>query len=243
MNFFDFSSITTTLATVLIVDDQVGNIQVLAGLLEMEGYSVSYALSAQEALKRLTVIGPDLILMDLFMPDVSGLELCQQIKSNPIYQEIPIIFVTASYDPNHIPAAFDSGAADYILKPFNRKELAIRVATHIQLRHKTLALHQIKDQIDTLNTILSHTQEGILILDPAGRIQSANPAAAQMLNQPLHTLCGSRLDPSILEQQDHQDPSIKILKSNGQPGFAQITHLPGEWNGRPASIVYLRELN
>lgn len=72
--------------TISIVDDQIDNIKLLAGLLESQGYSVAYALDAETALQRLHLLPPDLILLDLFMPGTNGLEFCEPIKADPIYQ-------------------------------------------------------------------------------------------------------------------------------------------------------------
>lgn len=222
---------------ILIVDDQISNIQVLALFLETQGYSVSYALNAEEALQRLQAIHPDLILLDLFMPDVNGLELCKQIKANPDSQDIPIIFLTASHDEQHIIAAFEQGAADYVMKPFKAQEVVARASFHIKLRQQTIELRQAKDKLDT---IVTHVQDGLLVIDKAGIIQFANPAAAQMFNQPIDSLLGHHLGQPIVERKLTQ---IDILRLNGQPGIAEITVGLATWEDQPVSVVCLRDIS
>jgi len=92
---------------ILIVDDLKANLKLLTYILEAKGYQTSFAISGRDALERLTVLTPDLILLDLMMPDLNGLEVCQRVKSNPDYRDIPIIFLTASQEEHHLIEAFE----------------------------------------------------------------------------------------------------------------------------------------
>lgn len=121
--------------TILVVDDISQNLQTVGAILDTTGYDMIFALSGQQALDCLKTIQVDLILLDLMMPEMSGIELCQYLKSNPAYQEIPVIFLTASNDPQRTLAAFEAGAVDYVTKPFNTLELLARVKTHLELKH------------------------------------------------------------------------------------------------------------
>jgi two-component system, cell cycle response regulator len=230
-------SMKTEAPIILIVDDQINNIQVLAPFLEAHDYSISYALNASETLQRLNAIQPDLILLDLFMPDISGLELCRQIKANPHYQDIPIIFLTASHDEEHIIAAFDKGAADYVMKPFNTHELLARAETHIQLRRQTIQLRQAKTKLDT---IVTHIDDGLLVIDESGIIQFANPAAAQMFEKPLDVLVGHEIGEPII---DRKLTEIGIVRLNGEPGIAEISVGSATWEDKPAYVVCLRDIS
>ena len=222
---------------ILIVDDQSDNVQVLSLFLETQGYSVTYALNAQDALQRLSAVQPDLILLDLFMPDVNGLDLCKAIKAEPDCQDIPIIFITASHDQQHLMDAFECGAADYMTKPFKAKEVLARARTQIKLRRQTIQLRQAKDK---LNTIASYVQEGLLVLDKNGSIQFANPAAAHMLQQSVEELVGHPLETPIVEKKLTQ---IEIRRLNGELGFGEITVSETDWNDQPASVVCLRDIS
>lgn len=225
------------LPTILIVDDLIDNIQVLALFLEAHGYSITYALSGKEAFQRLEAIQPDLILLDLFMPDVNGLEVCQQIKADVNYQDIPIIFLTASHDEVHVISAFEKGAADYVMKPFKAQEVLARAAAHINLRQQTIALRRARQKLDT---IVTQVKDGILVIDKHGTIQFANPAIALMFNQPITDLLGQQLGIPLIEKHLTQ---IEILRLNGEVGIAEITAAETEWDDQPAWIVCLRDIS
>ena len=119
--------------TILTVDDIPGNADVLRKTLEVEGYSISMALSGEVALKIAPKIKPDLILMDVMMPGMDGFETCRKLKEDPVFENTPIIFVTGKAATEDIVDAFKSGGADYITKPFRSEEVLARVGTHIRL--------------------------------------------------------------------------------------------------------------
>jgi diguanylate cyclase (GGDEF)-like protein len=140
----------------LIIDDQPDNIRTLVSFLEHSGYSVSYALDAEAGMSRLAFLRPDLILLDLFMPKINGLQFCEQLKKNPTYQDIPIIFLTASDNEQDVITAFEKGAVDYLKKPFNIHEVLVRVKVHIKLRQQTLALERTKHELFKANRRLEN---------------------------------------------------------------------------------------
>jgi PleD family two-component response regulator len=223
--------------TILIVDDLIQNIQVLGRTLETQGYSITYALSGKEALQRLQAIQPDLILLDLLMPEMSGLEVCEQIKQNPNYHHIPILFLTASHEEEHLIEAFAKGAADYVTKPFRATELLARVQTHIQLKRQTRQLQQSENK---LNTIVTHIKDGILIVDEAGVVRFANPAAAQMFDRPLSDLINHELGLPIVVGKVAE---LDIISSCGIFGRAEITVGKTEWLDQKVSIVSMRDVS
>ncbi|MTJ10595.1 MULTISPECIES: diguanylate cyclase [unclassified Anabaena] len=223
--------------TILIVDDLIQNIQVLGRTLETQGYSITYAMSGKEALQRLQAIQPDLILLDLLMPDMSGLEVCEQIKKNPAYYHIPILFLTASHEEEHLIEAFEKGAADYVTKPFRATELLARVQTHIQLKLQTRQLQQSENK---LNTIVTYIKDGILIINESGVVKFANPAAAQMFDKQLSDLIDHELGLPIVVEKVAE---IDILRSNGILGRAEITVADAEWLEQKVSIVAMRDVS
>jgi two-component system, cell cycle response regulator len=223
--------------TILIVDDLIQNIQVLGRTLETQGYSITYAMSGKEALQRLQAIQPDLILLDLLMPEMSGLEVCEQIKKNPNYYHIPILFLTASHEEEHLIEAFENGAADYVTKPFRATELLARVQTHIQLKRQTRQLQQSENK---LNTIVTHIKDGILIVDESGVVKFANPAAAQMFDRPLSDLIDHQLGLPIVVGNVAE---LDIIRSGGILGRAEITVGETEWLEQKVSIVSMRDVS
>ncbi len=118
---------------ILIVDDNPVIVKLLGAMLTRAGYQVAEAKSGHQAMAILESLLPDLILLDIDMPGVSGLETCRMIKDNPRTADIPVIFVTASDDKHDIVAGFSAGAQDYIIKPSTKEELLARVRTHLAL--------------------------------------------------------------------------------------------------------------
>lgn len=118
---------------ILIVDDVSINLKLLHQALRKTNYHLSFASSGKQALERLQKCKPDLILLDLMMPEMDGIEVCKHIKTNPLTSDIPIIFLTASHESNHLLDAFKHGAVDYINKPFYTPELIARIETHLEL--------------------------------------------------------------------------------------------------------------
>jgi class 3 adenylate cyclase len=118
---------------ILVVDDEPANIQAVTSILREHGYQTSVATNGRQALSVLERVLPDLILLDVLMPEMDGFEACRRIKHNPAYAHIPIIFLTAKTDATDIVRGFELGAVDYVPKPFNAYELLARVNTHLTL--------------------------------------------------------------------------------------------------------------
>src|SRR5438876_12071578 len=131
---------------ILVVDDTPANIQTVAAILKGQGYQLSVATNGKQALEVLEKIHPDLILLDVMMPELDGFETCQRIKASEAWRDIPIIFLTAKTETADIVKGFEMGAVDYVGKLFNAHELLARVSTHLtvdQLR-RTLALNDVE---------------------------------------------------------------------------------------------------
>ena len=122
--------------TLLIVDDSSDNLRLLSTMLQSQGYQVKKAISGKFALQSLAVIEPDLILLDVNMPEMDGYEVCQTLKAQEKFQGIPIIFISAADQLFNKVKAFRAGAVDYITKPFHLEEVLIRVEN--QLNQKRL---------------------------------------------------------------------------------------------------------
>jgi sigma-B regulation protein RsbU (phosphoserine phosphatase) len=119
---------------ILIVDDNPKNLQILGNYLQNEGYMVEFALDGNSVLDWIGRIEFDLILLDIMMPGMDGFEICRILKNDPVKQKIPVIFLTAKVDTESIINGFDLGAVDYVIKPFNQKELIARVKTQIEIK-------------------------------------------------------------------------------------------------------------
>lgn len=142
--------------TILIVDDVPKNVQVLGNLLSEYAFDLAVALSGRQALETIGRVKPDLILLDIMMPEMDGFEVCRQLKSMDHTKDIPVIFLTAKTDSEDIVKGFELGAVDYITKPFMKTELLARVRTHLTLK-KTK--EQLFEEINAKNkffSIISH---------------------------------------------------------------------------------------
>ncbi len=127
---------TASRGRVLIVDDNELNLRVLSDMLERSGYEIMPALRPDIALDAVQHAIPDVILLDVMMPEMDGYELCRRIHSNPGMQRIPVLFISAATDGESILKGFEAGAVDYIAKPFQFQEVLARVRTHMEL-HQT----------------------------------------------------------------------------------------------------------
>jgi signal transduction histidine kinase len=141
---------------ILIVDDSPFNITMLLEILDEKKYNVSVAGSGKEAFEWAKKIQPDLILLDIIMPDIDGIETCRKLKEEIATKNIPVIFLTARDNTEDIINGFDAGAVDYVLKPFNVAELTKRVETHLQLQKITNDYIKSDEHKKTLLRIMSH---------------------------------------------------------------------------------------
>lgn len=118
---------------ILIVDDVMSNVLLLKVLLSTEKFNIVMATNGQQALDQVEKERPDLVLLDVMMPDISGFDVAQKMKSTPDFAEIPIIFLTALNNTSDIVKGFQVGGNDFISKPFNKEELIIRISHQISL--------------------------------------------------------------------------------------------------------------
>ncbi len=120
---------------ILIVDDNQQNLKVLGNILrENTKYGLAFAMNGFEALDFISATKPDMVLLDVMMPDMDGYEVCRQIKKDPETANIPVIFITAKTEPEDAVLGFEAGGVDYISKPFHETELLMRIRTHLDLK-------------------------------------------------------------------------------------------------------------
>jgi diguanylate cyclase (GGDEF)-like protein len=139
-----------TFPSILIVDDEPDNFDVVQALLSDQDYQLHYASNGQEAIDSLKLFQPDVILLDVMMPGIDGIDVCQRIKTMPEWEAVPIIMVTALTNKTDLARCFAAGADDFISKPVNRLELTARVRS-------MLRIHQQYQQLSTFNTRLEAT--------------------------------------------------------------------------------------
>ena len=127
--------VSTNIYNILIVDDMLENIKILENILNQENYKISITNYGRDALKMVEQEEFDLIMLDIMMPDISGLEVCRYLKIDPKTSNIPVIFLTGSQDKNVLTKAFNVGGIDYIKKPYFKEELLARVKAALKIRH------------------------------------------------------------------------------------------------------------
>ena len=149
--------------TILAVDDIATNIMLLKAVLSRAKYKIVTASGGFEALEKVAEVNPDLILLDIMMPDMDGYEVLKRLKADPAHEDIPVIFLTALHNPEDIVKGFKFGASDYISKPFNHEELITRVAHHIYLAAAQRTIMQQRDELqatvearDKMYSVIAH---------------------------------------------------------------------------------------
>ena len=174
---------------ILVVDDTPANIQTVAAILKGRGYQLSVATNGKQALEVLEKIQPDLILLDVMMPELDGFETCQRIKSTAPWRNIPVIFLTAKTETADIVKGFEVGAVDYVGKPFNAHELLARVNTH-------LTIDQLRLSLADKNVELARAHE--LVRRAFGRYVSEEVAESLLRTPEALDLGGEERDATIL---------------------------------------------
>lgn len=158
--------------TIYIVDDESIMHSILEGLLSTEGYQFAFAGNGLEAVEKITDVNPDLILLDIMMPGLSGLEVCHRLKADPKWQNVPIILLTAMDTKEGLARGLDAGANDFLQKPFDRTELLARVRSMLR----------IKDQYDALEAQKLDLQTSLHLRDKVAQITTQNLMSLQQLN-------------------------------------------------------------
>lgn len=147
------SKATSKIPTVLIVDDNPTNVKIIAITLQLLKYKIVIATNGLDAIEMVKRTRPDLILMDVMMPQMDGYETCKIIKQEKENENIPVIFLTALNDKENIVKGFDVGGVDYISKPFNKEEFISRVQTHLELKMTRDELQETSNYLTELNSI------------------------------------------------------------------------------------------
>ncbi len=166
--------------SILVVDDIAANRNLLGATLEPHGYEVLLAPNGAAALKVAARARPNLILMDVNMPEMDGYEACRRLKEMPGLAEIPVIFITANDDAESLVKGFQSGGVDFITKPFKDEEVLMRVGTHVKIAELTRALAASNAELGAKNAALE--SEVALRQLAEGKANAANEAKSRFLS-------------------------------------------------------------
>jgi two-component system sensor histidine kinase/response regulator len=149
--------------SILVVDDTPANLRLLTGMLKEQGYRVRPAPNGRLALQAVRAEAPDLILLDINMPEMNGYETCEALKADEAYADIPVIFISALTETSDKIQAFQTGGVDYVTKPFQFEEVQARVEAHLtlfrlkrELEEKYRQLKELEQLRDSLTHMIVH---------------------------------------------------------------------------------------
>jgi PAS domain S-box-containing protein len=163
-------------ASILIVDDTPDNLRLLSKMLMESGYKVRPAPSGAHALATSKKEIPDLILLDVVMPEMDGYEVCRVLKTDERTKDIPVIFLSALHEVKDKLKGFEAGGVDFITKPFQVKEVMVRVETHLEISNLQ---HKLRTETARFKT-LAHAAFEAIVIHSDGVVIDANPAAARL---------------------------------------------------------------
>ncbi|NTW33770.1 MAG: response regulator [Bacteroidetes bacterium] len=251
-----------TNSRILIVDDNYDTLCYLGGLLTDNHFKVFSASTGKQAIAIATVKNPDLILLDISMPDISGMEVCKQLKSNSETENIPVIFITGKTETEDIVKGFQTGAVDYIIKPFSKYELLARVSAHlkiVKLQEKLLKdqeqlhlkekgfLHKEKEQIEkeleqvkkeVISVSLKISKTSSEIIEMTNKIisviKSSDHAAVDRIASIIHNFN------NIREKENWNEIETRFVKIHGAFFENLLKHFPNLTKNELKLCAYLR---
>ena len=188
---------------IFIVDDVPSNLDILGHILQRNGLKVSIAPTGEKALELVSLDKPDLILLDVRMPDMDGYEVCRKLKADVHSKDIPVIFITAMADTGDLVQGYKVGGVDYIAKPFHEEEVVCRITTQLKLKR---AQDEVIRREKFYRVIVESVPDLIFQLDPDRKIVFANPAfrllgydPTQLVGRPIGELIDSDNKENLLD--------------------------------------------
>jgi len=213
-------------STILIVDDHAPNRDTLSGLLENNDYRLVEAADGPDALRLAMQLQPDLILLDVMMPEMDGFEVCRRLRANPRLAEVPVIMVTALEDRESRIMGIGCGADDFISKPYDHAELRTRVRTITRLNRygrllrERAKVEEASQKIREQAALIDLTTDAIVVLDTNGRVNFWNSGAEKVFGTTAEEACGRPLA-ALISTGD----SARLDKALTE------ARLTGEWRG------------
>lgn len=213
-----------TRGNILIVDDTPDNLRLLVKMLADRGYKVRPAPSGAHALATAKKEVPDLVLLDVIMPEIDGYSVCRTLKARESTRDIPVIFLSALSELEDKMKGFEAGGVDYITKPYYEKEVMLRVETHLQIRNLQ---QKLLNETERFKTLAEATFETILIHSD-GTIIDVNPAAVRLFQCPETQLIGTGIMELVAPEFHHLMASDRPTPFEGQVIGRDTPRIPVE---------------
>ncbi len=239
------------------MDDDPGNLRLLETILRREGYDLTAATSGPEALSKALDLTPDLILLDVMIPGMSGYQVCQHLRANPLTAEVPILMITALTDRDSRLEGIEVGADDFVSKPLDPAELKARVQTIIRLNRYRLLRERAKfEQLVQLSpesimiVRLDDDREWIDLVNPAMLATLGIETEEQIVGQELLTFvapeqaasCSALLRDVIAGQDTPLSIETRFVRTDGHTFPVEVRAAHFTWNGEPAAQVIVRDI-
>ena len=240
---------------ILIVDDDPIILRVLSNVLAPEGYVLATAANGKEALNQVPAFEPDLILLDVMLPEMDGFAVCRQLRADERYGDVPVIFITALDDQKSRLQGIEAGADEFLNKPVNALELKARVRTITQLRR----FRRMVGERSRFEKIIELAPEGIVLLDTDANIRLSNAAMREMLNIAdettirLHKIfhyvpreyrdqMGHNLESLLATGARPISFELEFLREDGRRFPAEVTASYFPWETQPAVQLFVRNV-
>jgi diguanylate cyclase (GGDEF)-like protein len=236
---------------ILIVDDTPNNLRLLSSILTEQGHKVRLSPNGFLALTSVRKKAPDLILLDVLMPEINGYEVCKQLKAEDQYKDIPILFISALQEAFDKTLAFQAGGLDYITKPFNENEVVARVNAHLELKSSRDDLLSTTKDLELTNAKLIQAQEELIQLastDPLTGLYNRRRSMEYIEDQKIYYMRNKRVFAFVIADIDdfklindtygHQCGDF-ILKeiSRELKGLLRHQDILGRWGGEEFNIL------
>jgi PAS domain S-box-containing protein len=244
-------------SSILIVDDTPSDLSLLADILTKQEYRVWTATNGQTALEIIQAEPPDLVLLGIIIPKMDGYDVCRQLKADEKTRDIPVIFITALTDMEDTFKGFEVGGVDYIIKPFQSREVLVRVKTHLAIRKLHWQLQEqnalLAQQEEQFHKLADATFEGVIIHDQ-GQIIEVNQEAVIMFGYRWDELVGQNVEellfPSMREtastwiETDTKMPyTAEGQRKDGTRFLVEIQTKSIPWQEHKVRVIFMRNIS